>query len=120
MQTQSRPEVDPRRYFESVGARRSENAQARPVCVYLETTNRCNLPMQDCPLQVGNLVDDPGEKVPAHVGGRLQCLKGPRACGAEKIAAIGGFEVEAHRIGECDRISGRFDGFMITPRVYLR
>jgi MoaA/NifB/PqqE/SkfB family radical SAM enzyme len=49
MPTQSRPEVDPRRYFESVGARRSETAPARPVCVYLETTNRCNLLCTTCP-----------------------------------------------------------------------
>jgi uncharacterized radical SAM superfamily Fe-S cluster-containing enzyme len=49
MPTQSRPEVDPRRYFESIDARRSENASARPVCVYLETTNRCNLLCTTCP-----------------------------------------------------------------------
>jgi len=49
MPTQSRPDVDPRRYFESVGERRSEDAPARPVCVYLETTNRCNLLCTTCP-----------------------------------------------------------------------
>jgi MoaA/NifB/PqqE/SkfB family radical SAM enzyme len=41
--------VDPRRYFESVAGRRSETAQRLPVCVYLETTNRCNLLCTTCP-----------------------------------------------------------------------
>src|SRR5262252_5548690 len=45
----SRPEVDPRRYFESVGKRRGEKAERLPVCVYLETTNRCNLLCTTCP-----------------------------------------------------------------------
>jgi len=49
MPTQLRPEVDPRRYFESVGERRSADAPARPVCLYLETTNRCNLLCTTCP-----------------------------------------------------------------------
>src|SRR5262245_54273913 len=51
MQTQSRPEgaIDPRRYFESVGDARERNAINRPVCVYLETTNRCNLLCTTCP-----------------------------------------------------------------------
>jgi MoaA/NifB/PqqE/SkfB family radical SAM enzyme len=49
MPTQLRPEVDPRRYFESVDLRRGADAPARPVCVYLETTNRCNLLCTTCP-----------------------------------------------------------------------
>ena len=51
MPTPSSPEVkvDPRRYFESVGERRSEHAARQPVCVYLETTNRCNLLCTTCP-----------------------------------------------------------------------
>jgi MoaA/NifB/PqqE/SkfB family radical SAM enzyme len=40
--------VDPRRYFERAGERRDE-AQAPPVCLYLETTNRCNLLCTTCP-----------------------------------------------------------------------
>ena len=43
------PAVDPRRYFESVEARRSQKAERLPVCVYLETTNRCNLLCTTCP-----------------------------------------------------------------------
>jgi len=41
--------VDPRRYFESVDARRSPHAERLPVCIYLETTNRCNLLCTTCP-----------------------------------------------------------------------
>jgi MoaA/NifB/PqqE/SkfB family radical SAM enzyme len=41
--------VDPRRYFESVDVRRSQTAERLPVCVYLETTNRCNLLCTTCP-----------------------------------------------------------------------
>src|SRR5271165_6287697 len=37
------------RYFESVGEGRSRAAQAPPVCVYLEVTNRCNLLCETCP-----------------------------------------------------------------------
>jgi MoaA/NifB/PqqE/SkfB family radical SAM enzyme len=40
--------VDPRRYFESVQAD-SEVAAHDPVCLYLETTNRCNLLCTTCP-----------------------------------------------------------------------
>jgi MoaA/NifB/PqqE/SkfB family radical SAM enzyme len=40
--------IDPRRYFESVEHRDSAPEQA-PVCLYLETTNRCNLLCTTCP-----------------------------------------------------------------------
>src|SRR3984893_3350504 len=40
--------VDPRRYFESVDAA-SERPEHEPVCLYLETTNRCNLLCTTCP-----------------------------------------------------------------------
>jgi radical SAM protein with 4Fe4S-binding SPASM domain len=46
----SSPErVDPRRYFESVDARRKTSPERDPVCLYLETTNRCNLLCTTCP-----------------------------------------------------------------------
>src|ERR1700720_3137718 len=44
---QSRP--DPRRYFEAIGDERGAIAQQEPVCLYLETTNRCNLLCETCP-----------------------------------------------------------------------
>ena len=42
------PAVDLTRYHESVGERRVQ-AASRPVCIYLETTNRCNLLCTTCP-----------------------------------------------------------------------
>lgn len=41
--------VNPRRYFEHVTADRGIVAKAEPVCLYLETTNRCNLLCTTCP-----------------------------------------------------------------------
>ena len=40
--------IDPNRYFESVAARAEVSVQD-PVCLYLETTNRCNLLCTTCP-----------------------------------------------------------------------
>src|SRR5271156_6294204 len=46
--TVTEPAIDPRRYFESV--RTDSNVPAHePVCLYLETTNRCNLLCTTCP-----------------------------------------------------------------------
>jgi MoaA/NifB/PqqE/SkfB family radical SAM enzyme len=41
--------ADPRRYFEHIGEARGAVAEAEPVCLYLETTNRCNLLCTTCP-----------------------------------------------------------------------
>jgi MoaA/NifB/PqqE/SkfB family radical SAM enzyme len=40
--------VDPKRYFDSVDTA-SEKPEQEPVCLYLETTNRCNLLCTTCP-----------------------------------------------------------------------
>src|SRR5262249_15122168 len=40
---------NPRRYFDHIGAEREPHADAEPVCLYLETTNRCNLLCTTCP-----------------------------------------------------------------------
>ena len=40
---------NPRRYFETVKAERSVEADSAPVCAYLEVTNRCNLLCETCP-----------------------------------------------------------------------
>src|ERR1700728_110592 len=40
--------VDPKRYFESVDVN-SDIPEHEPVCLYLETTNRCNLLCTTCP-----------------------------------------------------------------------
>ena len=47
--TDARSAVDPRRYFESAAGRRADTAETKPVCLYLETTNRCNLLCTTCP-----------------------------------------------------------------------
>src|SRR5246127_4665486 len=44
----SPPAIDPQRYFESVETA-SELPAREPVCLYLETTNRCNLLCTTCP-----------------------------------------------------------------------
>jgi MoaA/NifB/PqqE/SkfB family radical SAM enzyme len=41
--------ITARRYFEAIGSERSGVAEAPPVCVYLEVTNRCNLLCETCP-----------------------------------------------------------------------
>jgi MoaA/NifB/PqqE/SkfB family radical SAM enzyme len=41
--------VDPRRYHEAVALDRTATATQPPVCIYLETTNRCNLLCTTCP-----------------------------------------------------------------------
>jgi MoaA/NifB/PqqE/SkfB family radical SAM enzyme len=46
--TTAKPPVDPRRYFEGVRAD-SDLPAHEPVCLYLETTNRCNLLCTTCP-----------------------------------------------------------------------
>lgn len=41
--------IDPRRYFDHIAAERGPVAEVEPVCLYLETTNRCNLLCTTCP-----------------------------------------------------------------------
>jgi MoaA/NifB/PqqE/SkfB family radical SAM enzyme len=41
--------VDPRRYHEAVSGALDAEAKRPPVCLYLETTNRCNLLCTTCP-----------------------------------------------------------------------
>jgi MoaA/NifB/PqqE/SkfB family radical SAM enzyme len=40
---------NPNRYFDHVAAERSTVAEREPVCLYIETTNRCNLLCTTCP-----------------------------------------------------------------------
>ena len=44
-----RRSVDPRRYHDAIAADRGTAAAQMPVCLYLETTNRCNLLCTTCP-----------------------------------------------------------------------
>jgi MoaA/NifB/PqqE/SkfB family radical SAM enzyme len=41
--------IDPRRYYEAASSERTAEAKRPPVCLYLETTNRCNLLCTTCP-----------------------------------------------------------------------
>jgi MoaA/NifB/PqqE/SkfB family radical SAM enzyme len=47
--------VDPRRYHDSVDDALSPIATSDPVCLYLETTNRCNLLCTTCPRTYADL-----------------------------------------------------------------
>src|SRR5947208_14879220 len=51
---------DPRRYFEHIAAERGAVAEVEPVCLYLETTNRCNLLCTTCP-RTFEALEPPGD-----------------------------------------------------------
>jgi len=51
---------DPRLYFEQLGSERKSVVNSDPVCLYLETTNRCNLPCTTCPRTFEEL-EPPGD-----------------------------------------------------------
>ena len=53
-------EADPRRYFAHIGEERAAVAEAEPVCLYLETTNRCNLLCTICP-RTFEALEPPGD-----------------------------------------------------------
>jgi MoaA/NifB/PqqE/SkfB family radical SAM enzyme len=48
------------RYFDHIGAERGPIAEAEPVCLYLETTNRCNLLCTTCP-RTFEALEPPGD-----------------------------------------------------------
>jgi MoaA/NifB/PqqE/SkfB family radical SAM enzyme len=51
---------DPRRYFAHIAAERGAVTEAEPVCLYLETTNRCNLLCTTCP-RTFEALEPPGD-----------------------------------------------------------
>jgi radical SAM protein with 4Fe4S-binding SPASM domain len=51
----SLPTIDPRRYHEAVEPAFGSVVTADPVCLYLETTNRCNLLCTTCPRTYADL-----------------------------------------------------------------
>jgi MoaA/NifB/PqqE/SkfB family radical SAM enzyme len=53
-------EPDPRRYFAHIAEGRGAIAEAEPVCLYLETTNRCNLLCTTCP-RTFEALEPPGD-----------------------------------------------------------
>ena len=60
MATTRLAEADPRRYFDHIAAERGAVAEAEPVCLYLETTNRCNLLCTTCP-RTFEALEPPGD-----------------------------------------------------------
>jgi len=54
------PKTKPRRYFDHIDAARGAVAEVEPVCLYLETTNRCNLLCTTCPRTFEEL-EPPGD-----------------------------------------------------------
>jgi MoaA/NifB/PqqE/SkfB family radical SAM enzyme len=53
-------DTDPNRYFAHIAAARGAVAEAEPVCLYLETTNRCNLLCTTCP-RTFEALEPPGD-----------------------------------------------------------
>jgi MoaA/NifB/PqqE/SkfB family radical SAM enzyme len=53
-------EIDTRRYFAHIAAERGTVADTEPVCLYLETTNRCNLLCTTCP-RTYEALEPPGD-----------------------------------------------------------
>jgi MoaA/NifB/PqqE/SkfB family radical SAM enzyme len=51
---------NPNIYFDHIGAARGPVAEAEPVCLYLETTNRCNLLCTTCP-RTFEALEPPGD-----------------------------------------------------------
>src|SRR5713226_6411189 len=60
MATTREAELDPGRYFDHSAAERGVIAEAEPVCLYLETTNRCNLLCTTCP-RTFEVLEPPGD-----------------------------------------------------------
>ena len=53
-------ELDPRRYFAHIKEERGAIAEGEPICLYLETTNRCNLLCTTCP-RTFEALEPPGD-----------------------------------------------------------
>jgi MoaA/NifB/PqqE/SkfB family radical SAM enzyme len=56
----TRAELDPRRYFDHIAPERGAIAESEPICLYLETTNRCNLLCTTCP-RTFEALEPPGD-----------------------------------------------------------
>ena len=67
--------------------------------------------VEDDARDIGILVDERGEELPRHVGLGFELLVGAGAGGAEKIAAVGGLEVEADGLVLGDGVRVASSGF---------
>jgi hypothetical protein len=72
--------------------------------------------MEDRARQTRQLIDDRGEQLPAHIGGRFERLESARTGFAQQIAAIGDLEVDADRRRLGNARSLLADGLEIAAR----
>ena len=72
--------------------------------------------MQDRAFDVGHLIDDRAEQLPAHVGGRLELLVGARAGRAQQVAAVRDLQIETDRLAHRGA-AHRAHAFEVTARV---
>src|SRR5712691_10071822 len=57
----------------------------------------CANAVQNRALEIGDLIDDQGEQLPAHVGRRLELLVGARARRAQQVAAVRRLQIDTDR-----------------------
>src|SRR6516225_266975 len=74
---------------------------------------------KDFAFEVWNLVDDRGEELPAHVGGRLEFLVGAGTGRAQEVAAVRGLEIDANRLSRGVLVAPLVDALEIAPRIDL-
>ena len=95
MVTAAKSAFDPLRYFE--GVRTDSHMPAHdPVCLYLETTNRCNLLCTTCPRTYEELEPPGRHELEAFL---LHCRSNPECCAsgfAWRRRADAGEELAAH------------------------
>jgi hypothetical protein len=73
--------------------------------------------MQDDASDVRDLVDDTGEKLPAHVGLGFEVGISAWTGGAEKVAPVGGFQIEAHRLASGGRSHGFAEAIVVAAWI---
>jgi hypothetical protein len=76
--------------------------------------------VQNRPREIGDLIDNRHEQLPAHVCRRLEFLVGARTGGAQQIAAVGHFQIEADRRSLGDLGALARNRFVIAARVERR
>ena len=75
--------------------------------------------VQDGARKVRDLIDNGAKELPAHVGRRLELFIGSRAGGAQKVAAVGRLQIEAHGI-VLRPIAVGAHTLEVTPRIDRR
>src|SRR5439155_24781586 len=99
---------------EDVGAVLLEMADHARQIQHLQ---RLSYAMEHNASDVGILIDDRPEQVPAHVRRGLELLEGPRAGRARQVAAVGRFQIQADRIALGDLVAIALDRLEIAAEV---